>query len=47
MIIAIVNLKRKRTGGACMVEKIKWRKRVGQLWVCLELQRGHEKERKG
>ena len=27
-----------------MVEKIKWRKWVGQLGVCLELQRGHVNE---
>ena len=44
LIIIIVNLKQKILWGVSMVEKIEWRKRVGRLGVCLELQRGHVKE---
>ena len=47
MIIVLINIEKKRTRGVNMVEKIKWRKWVGQLGVCLELQRGHVNERKG
>ena len=42
MIIVISNLKCKSPRGVSRVEKIKWRKRAGQLGVCLELQRGQE-----
>ena len=46
MIIIITNLKRKRLRGVSMIEKIEWRKRVGRVGVCLELQRGQVRKMK-
>ena len=44
MIIVLINIEKKRTRGVSMVEKIKWRKWVGQLGVCLELQEAGDLE---